>query len=141
MDSLLEDLDSLAATGLRLSADDFGTGYSPLTRLTDLPVHELKVDRTFVARMGTEERARAVVHAILGMGKALGMHVVAEGVETRAQAEELYRCGCTSAQGYLFSPPRTPEAFRMLLLDSVSHRRFATVRAGWTNLEASPARG
>ena len=117
--TLRHDLERLGRRGVRLAADDFGTGYSPLTRLTDLPIEMLKIDRQFVAAMGQDRRARAVVHAVLGLGRALGLEIVAEGVETPAQADDLRRLGCATAQGYLWSPARPADVFLDLTRTSV----------------------
>jgi diguanylate cyclase (GGDEF)-like protein/PAS domain S-box-containing protein len=114
-DSLRVDVQRLRADGIRLAADDFGTGYSPLTRLTELPVDMIKIDRRFVADMHTDERSMAVVQAVVGLGQALGLQVVAEGVETRTQAESLRRLGCLSAQGFLWSPPQAAETAQKLI--------------------------
>ncbi len=94
-----------AAPGLRVSIDDFGSGYSSLAYLGRLPVTALKIDRSFVAELATDEKrsARAIIQAIIDLGRSLGLHVVAEGVETLEQATELGELGCIEAQGYLFS--------------------------------------
>ncbi|MBA2238047.1 MAG: EAL domain-containing protein [Lysobacter sp.] len=96
-----------AAPGLRVSIDDFGSGYSSLAYLGRLPVTALKIDRSFIAELATEDRrsARAIIHSIIDLGRSLGLHVIAEGVETSQQAAELSELGCTEAQGYLFSHP------------------------------------
>jgi diguanylate cyclase (GGDEF)-like protein len=106
-----DDLTGLLERGVTFAADDFGTGYSPLTQMTDLPLAMVKIDRTFVTDLGIEPRASAIVHGILGIGRALGMEVIAEGVETPEQAQLLRDLGCTFGQGYLWSPPRPPESF------------------------------
>ncbi|HEV2362141.1 MAG TPA: EAL domain-containing protein, partial [Acidimicrobiales bacterium] len=98
-------LDQLRALGVDISIDDFGTGYSSLSRLQRLPVDELKIDRTFVKEVVDRPAERSLVGAMVAMGKALGLRVVAEGVETEQQAEELRRLGCQEAQGFLFSRP------------------------------------
>jgi diguanylate cyclase (GGDEF)-like protein len=105
------ELDGLLERGVTFAADDFGTGYSPLTQITDLPLSMIKIDRAFVSGLGGEPRASAIVHGVVGIGRALGLDVVAEGVETPAQAQFLRDLGCTFAQGYLWSPPRPPESF------------------------------
>ncbi|WP_432544011.1 bifunctional diguanylate cyclase/phosphodiesterase [Kineococcus sp. SYSU DK002] len=107
--SLLGDLQRLRDLGVRIALDDLGTGYSSLARLTELPVDLLKVDLTFVAGLGRDPSCDAVVRAVLGIGQALGLSVVAEGVETPQQADLLRRYGCDTVQGYLYSPPR-PES-------------------------------
>ncbi len=109
--SLAGDIEALTRRGVVLAADDFGTGYSPLTRVTDLPVEMLKIDRQFIMGLGHDSRASAVVHAVVGIGRALGLQLVAVGVETPAQAESLKALGCSSGQGYLWSPPRPAESF------------------------------
>jgi EAL domain-containing protein (putative c-di-GMP-specific phosphodiesterase class I) len=94
----------LKRLGVDLSMDDFGTGYSSLAYLHHLPVDELKVDRSFIGRLGRAGRDRHLVEAIVGMARALDLTVVAEGVETDEQLEFLGGLGCELAQGYLFAP-------------------------------------
>jgi len=106
---LLTDLAVLREQGVRIALDDLGTGYSSLARLTELPIDVLKVDRGFVLGIGADDRCDAVVRAVVGMGDAMGVDVVAEGVETAEQAAELVRLGCPYAQGYFFARPQ-PEA-------------------------------
>jgi len=103
-------LRELTAQGVRLSIDDFGTGYSSLARLRRLRAHELKIDREFVADVAHDADARAVVDAIVRLGHALGLRIVAEGVETRGQRDALRALGCDEMQGYYFSRPLPPEA-------------------------------
>jgi diguanylate cyclase (GGDEF)-like protein len=98
------ELSRLKALGIDLAMDDFGTGYSSLSYLHHLPVDELKVDRSFINRVGRAGRDRHLVEAIVGMARALGLTVVAEGVETEEQLEFLGQLGCDLAQGYHFSP-------------------------------------
>jgi EAL domain-containing protein (putative c-di-GMP-specific phosphodiesterase class I) len=98
-------LTQLRGTGVRLCIDDFGTGYSSLSYLHELPIDSLKIDRSFVGAMGDDERKIKIVQSILVLGKALGIDVVAEGVETPEQAELLRRLGCERAQGYFFARP------------------------------------
>lgn len=97
------------ALGVKLSMDDFGTGYSSLSALRRLPFSELKLDRSFVADLESDEAARALSSAILGIGNSLGLTVIAEGVETAAQTERLNQQGYPVVQGYLISRPRPPE--------------------------------
>ena len=97
-------LRSLDALGVRLSLDDFGTGWSSLGRLRRLPVREIKVDRSFVQRMCSDGRDRAIVRSIVDLAGGLGMRVVAEGVEDRATWDLLRELGCDAAQGWLLSP-------------------------------------
>ena len=106
--SVLHDLQNL---GVTLSVDDFGTGHSSLSRLTDLPVRELKIDKSFVTDITRHRGRQAVVLAARQLGHALGMHVVAEGVESQAEFDHLRTVGCDSIQGYFVSRPLTGDAF------------------------------
>ncbi|WP_299037972.1 bifunctional diguanylate cyclase/phosphodiesterase [uncultured Pseudokineococcus sp.] len=101
-------LSSLRALGLHLAVDDFGTGYSSFTYLKRFPVDELKIDRSFVAGMTTDPRDHAIVASCVGLGHALGVVVVGEGVETPQQRAALEALGCDLAQGYSFSRPVPP---------------------------------
>ncbi len=109
--TMADTLDTLAtlagmrAIGVHLSVDDFGTGYSSLSYLQRYPVEQVKIDRQFVAGMCEHSEDAAVVSAIVGIADALGLSIVAEGVETTEQADELRRLGCALLQGYLFSAP------------------------------------
>jgi EAL domain-containing protein (putative c-di-GMP-specific phosphodiesterase class I) len=109
---LLRELKDL---GVHLSVDDFGTGYSSLAYLQRFPVDELKIDRCFVQSLGHEGHDHSLVAAMVAMGHALGLHIVAEGVETPGQQAILLTLGCRSAQGYLFSKPQRPDAISRLL--------------------------
>ena len=103
-------IESLAELGVRIALDDFGTGYSTLAHLRQLRTDVLKIDRSFVSQLGGQSRDREIVAAVTGMAHALGMTVVAEGVETEAQRDELTAIGCDAAQGYLFAQPLTADA-------------------------------
>ena len=98
-------LNGLRALGFRIVLDDFGTGYSSLGYLQRYPIDKVKIDRTFVARVGVEPQAEAVVVAIVRLAKALGMEVLAEGVETEAQRICLNVAGCSDVQGFLTGRP------------------------------------
>ncbi len=93
----------LRAQGFQIAVDDFGTGYSSLAYLRDLPVTSLKIDRGFVSGLAEEPDARAIVSSVLELARALGLSVVAEGVETPQQAAVLRELGCEAAQGWLWS--------------------------------------
>jgi diguanylate cyclase (GGDEF)-like protein/PAS domain S-box-containing protein len=99
----------LAELGARLSIDDFGTGYSSLEYLKRLRADSIKVDRSFVEGLGVETEDQAIIAAVVSLGHALDLRVVAEGVNTEAQLGELVRLGCDAAQGYLFSAPEPAE--------------------------------
>ena len=99
-------LHELRGFGVRISLDDFGTGYSSLSYLRSFPFDKIKIDRSFVSELATRDDSMAIVRAVTGLGKSLGIVTTAEGVETDAQFDLLRREGCTQAQGYLFSRPR-----------------------------------
>lgn len=101
----------LSALGIRFSIDDFGTGYSSLNYLKRLPLYELKIDKSFVQDIPSDANGTAIVGSILSVAKQFGLKVVAEGVETEAQAEYLVKNGCDSLQGFLYSRPLAPNAW------------------------------
>jgi EAL domain-containing protein (putative c-di-GMP-specific phosphodiesterase class I) len=101
------ELDTLVLLGIGLAIDDFGTGYSSLRHLVDLPASYVKIDRSFVAGMATSEANVAVVEAVLTMCRALGIHVVAEGIENERQRRTLTALGCDYGQGFLLGRPST----------------------------------
>jgi diguanylate cyclase len=100
-------LRSLSALGVRLAVDDYGTGYSSLSYLQDLPVDELKLDRSFISRMVSDQRTAAIVFSTIGLAHSLGLPVVAEGVETPSALDMLTEAGCDYGQGYLIATPLT----------------------------------
>lgn len=104
-------LQTLHDTGLHLSIDDFGTGYSCLSSVSTLPLDTIKIDRAFVTGIGRSPGADAVLQALITMAENLGMDTIAEGVETRHQADSLQKLGCHIAQGYLFSKPLPASEF------------------------------
>lgn len=108
-------LKRLRKRGVRISLDDFGTGHSSLGYLRHLPVDEIKIDRVFVQDVVSDPFAASLCRTIIGMSRELGMSVVAEGVETEAQARFLVASGCDLLQGYLFSKPLPENGFRSLL--------------------------
>lgn len=111
LDSVASNLERLAALGVRLALDDFGAGLSSLTHVVRLPVRRLKLDRTIVAGLDSADgRSRAVLRATLALARGVGIEVVAEGVETEAQAFALRREGCTTAQGWLIGRPVREDA-------------------------------
>ena len=112
-------MEALARLGVRLSIDDFGTGYSSLAYLKRVPIHQLKIDRSFVDGLPGAERDVAIVRAIIDMGRALRLQVIAEGVETEPQRIFLQRAGCNHFQGFLCAPA----------LDAADFERLALARA------------
>jgi diguanylate cyclase (GGDEF)-like protein/PAS domain S-box-containing protein len=110
-----ETLDALVAMGVRLALDDFGTGYSSLAHLHAFRVNTLKIDRHFVARLGAHKGDDAVVAGLVAMGHALGMAVVAEGVETESQLRQVVEMDCDQAQGFLFARPLSAHGIEEVL--------------------------
>jgi diguanylate cyclase (GGDEF)-like protein/PAS domain S-box-containing protein len=110
-------LNTLRRLGLGLSIDDFGTGYSSLRHLSKLPVSSLKIDRAFIADLAQSPEAAAVVQSILFLGKSLGKKVVAEGIETSEQAEQLLGMGCALGQGYHLAKPMNVQQVRAMLAE------------------------
>lgn len=108
---VMDALARLRQIGVGLSVDDFGTGYSNLRSLETFPVTEIKIDRTFVSELATRPSRRVIVRAVIDLGHALGLTVVAEGVETEAQRAMLGELGCPVGQGYLFGAPTDEEGF------------------------------
>jgi diguanylate cyclase (GGDEF)-like protein/PAS domain S-box-containing protein len=104
-EATLATLHALRRNGVRISLDDFGTGYSSLSYLRSFPFDKIKIDRSFVEDVTSRDDSLAIVRAVTGLGRSLGIVTTAEGVETTAQLELLRREGCTQAQGYLFSKP------------------------------------
>ncbi|TXH20177.1 MAG: EAL domain-containing protein [Gammaproteobacteria bacterium] len=105
----LDKLHRLAQMGIRLSVDDFGTGYSSLAYLKRFPIHKLKIDRSFVNGLPRDESDAAIVKAIVEMGHAMKLKVIAEGVEREEQRAALYALGCDEYQGFLFARPASPD--------------------------------
>jgi diguanylate cyclase (GGDEF)-like protein/PAS domain S-box-containing protein len=118
-------LAELRAIGVKVSLDDFGSGYSSLAYLTRLPLDQLKIDRSFVDRLTEDRNDAMVAQTIIGMGRGLGLDVIAEGVETEAQRNFLMAQGCDAFQGYLIARPMPREAFEALLDEHVYARQMA----------------
>jgi EAL domain-containing protein (putative c-di-GMP-specific phosphodiesterase class I) len=111
-------LEKLRALGVRIAIDDFGTGFSSLSHLRHLPVDVLKIDKSFVADIEPDRRRKrdisggaAIVDAVIGLARGLGLDVVAEGVERQSQLDFLERAGCGACQGYLFCQPLPADQF------------------------------
>ncbi|MCI1142683.1 EAL domain-containing protein [Sphingomonas sp. WKB10] len=105
-----EALYKLRQMGFRIALDDFGTGYSSLYNIRKFALDSLKIDRSFIDGMGRERESAAIVHSIIHLGRALGLEVIAEGVETEAQVQALRLAGASHLQGYFFSRPVAPDA-------------------------------
>ena len=105
IDAAVATLQALRAVGVGLAIDDFGTGYSSLSYLRRLPVDTVKIDRSFTNELGAADANVTIVAGIIGLARGLGLEIVAEGVETQAQADMLIELGCTQAQGFLYAPP------------------------------------
>jgi EAL domain-containing protein (putative c-di-GMP-specific phosphodiesterase class I) len=103
--AIVTNLERLSELGVRLVLDDFGTGYSSFQHLKDFPIAMVKIDHSMVANLGRGEQDTAIVASVVSMASALGLGVIAEGVESEAQAETLRELGCPFAQGYHFGPP------------------------------------
>ncbi len=112
----IEKMNALNRQGVHFSMDDFGTGYSSLAHLTELPIQQLKIDRSFVRHIATNFNDAVIVQTIIGMAHNLGVAVIAEGVETEAQRACLERFGCPTYQGYLFGKPMPLNEFEELAL-------------------------
>ena len=110
-ESAAEVLSALRALGVTVSLDDFGTGYSSLAYLRRLPVDEVKLDRSFTIGVGVDPAADAVIEHTVGLVHALGLHLVAEGVEDELTAHRLRELGCDTGQGFLWAYPAPLEDF------------------------------
>lgn len=109
MDRTLSCVKELESMGIRISIDDFGTGYSSLSYLNTLPVHQIKIDKSFIDAMNSSESSKKYVAAIISIGHILGFDVISEGVEEDAQLDTLREIGCDYIQGYIWGKPLDPE--------------------------------
>lgn len=117
IDHTIELLNQLATRQIQISIDDFGTGYSSFSYLNRLPIHSLKIDRSFVGGMHLDNRNYQVVSTILALGKQLGLTVIAEGIETSQHLQQLQALGCDLGQGYFFARPLTTSEVETMLAD------------------------
>jgi diguanylate cyclase (GGDEF)-like protein len=121
-DAAIAVIERIRALGVQFAIDDFGTGYSSLGYLKRFPVDIVKIDRAFIAGLGGDPGDSAIVSAVIGLGHALGLRVVAEGVETEQQLTELVALGCDEAQGYYFAPPQPVQDLTDLMARTRSWR-------------------
>jgi diguanylate cyclase (GGDEF)-like protein len=105
LDRTISNMQTLKKSGIRFSVDDFGTGYSSLAYLKQLPIDELKIDRSFVCDLGNDQNDAAIVETIVAMARHLNLDMIAEGVETKEQLDRLIECGCNGFQGYYLGVP------------------------------------
>jgi EAL domain-containing protein (putative c-di-GMP-specific phosphodiesterase class I) len=123
-----EQLRALRRAGFRLALDNFGTGYSSLSYLTRSQVDKIKIDRSFVSRLGQSAGAIAIVQAVIAMGHALGVTIAAEGVETPEQAEFLALAGVDEVQGYLIARPDVAAAIDAMAAEAPPAPRMGAER-------------
>jgi EAL domain-containing protein (putative c-di-GMP-specific phosphodiesterase class I) len=117
IEDVIAKMSRFKSNGIGFSLDDFGTGYSSLSYLKRLPLDQLKIDRSFVQDILDDVGSRAIAQSVISLGKALGLKVIAEGVETEEQREFLTVLGCRAFQGYLFSRPLALKDFEARWLD------------------------
>jgi EAL domain-containing protein (putative c-di-GMP-specific phosphodiesterase class I) len=129
-DAVLEQLHGIQALGVRISLDDFGAGYSSLGTLRAFPFDKLKMDRSFLRELETSQEAKSVVSAVLALGRALRMSVVAEGVQTLPQLEFLRTAGCDLLQGYLLGAPASADRFASITEHGQFDEHVAAKMAG-----------
>jgi EAL domain-containing protein (putative c-di-GMP-specific phosphodiesterase class I) len=119
-------LHALRALGIRIAVDDYGTGYSSLSYLQDLPVDDLKLDRSFVMRSADDPRSAAIVTSTVGLAHALHMRIIAEGVENAEVLDQLTATGCDLAQGYHLARPQPAEQLTLWLTDLLAQSHLAS---------------
>jgi EAL domain-containing protein (putative c-di-GMP-specific phosphodiesterase class I) len=124
-DATMATLHQLRELGIRISMDDFGTGYSSFSYLRSFPFDKIKIDRSFVSDLSKEGDCAAIIKAVAGLGRGMGITTTAEGVETAEQLEHVRAEGCTEVQGYLFSRPLPPAEIRAF----IGKRRAGSVAA------------
>src|SRR4029079_8455587 len=125
-EAAIEGLHELKELGIRLAIDDFGTGYSSLNYLRALPVDIVKIDKVFIDGVAFDKEARGLIKAILSMADTLDLQTVAEGVESRDQANRLQQLGSALVQGFYYARPLTPEAAEALMTTGTTGTDDAT---------------
>jgi EAL domain-containing protein (putative c-di-GMP-specific phosphodiesterase class I) len=108
-DKSIQQLDLLSQMGISIAIDDFGTGYSSLSYLKQLPVDKLKIDRSFIKEVVSNQDDASITRAVIALAKSLNLNVIAEGVETSGQADFLVQSGCSTMQGYFFGRPMSAD--------------------------------
>ena len=140
--TVASEIRALRARGLKVALDDFGTGFASLTHLLTVPVDIIKIDKSFVDRLGPGDAGGCIIEGILHIAKGLGIRVVAEGIETMDQAERLKAMGCVLGQGYLYSKAVPTEQMTVLLLDQGQENSAAGLSEALRQLKrVSTARG
>jgi EAL domain-containing protein (putative c-di-GMP-specific phosphodiesterase class I) len=117
VEEVIDKMTQLKKRGVRFSVDDFGKGYSSLAYLRRLPLDELKIDRSFIRDIHLDENGGTIAQTIITLGHAMGLSVIAEGVETESQRDTLSHLGCHAFQGYFFIRPLPLEDFERMLHD------------------------
>jgi len=135
----IETMNAIRKLGVGLSLDDFGTGYSSLSRLAQLPIRELKIDRSFMRDVESDASTRAIVTTVVRVGQSLHLTVVAEGVETQGQRDLLAELGCDVVQGFLYAPALSAPAFGRWLLEHSARQASAMLRRIGRSLSQPPA--
>jgi EAL domain-containing protein (putative c-di-GMP-specific phosphodiesterase class I) len=121
IDSAIKQMQGLRDIGIRLAMDDFGTGYSSLSYIKILPVTLIKLDRSFIVDLETDEIARLIVSAIIDIAKCKNIETIAEGMENPEQVRILREAGCDFAQGYLYGKPMPPEQIQMFMVENMKN--------------------
>ncbi len=134
VEAIIKKLQTIRELGVEIAVDDFGTGYSSLAYVAKLPIHDLKIDRSFVVGMTTSPDSLAIVTSVISLAHSLRLNVVAEGVETEEQAALLLKLGCDEMQGYLFSPPVPSDRIPEFL----SRKKTAAIRPARHRSRRSP---
>jgi EAL domain-containing protein (putative c-di-GMP-specific phosphodiesterase class I) len=117
-EATLATLQRLRSFGVRIAMDDFGTGYSSLSYLHSFPFDKIKIDRSFIRELASRQNSMAIVRAVTGLGRSMGIAIVAEGVETMEQLSFLRSEGCSEVQGFLFNRPRPAQDVEKMLSDA-----------------------
>lgn len=130
VENTLRILTGLKAVGIRVAVDDFGSGYSSLALLQRFPLDTIKIDRSFVREIGGTAEDTGLADAIIAMGKSLSLTVVAQGVETKEQAEHLRSHACDELQGFYFKRPLPVDEFTQLLRDQATEITYIGKRLG-----------